>query len=109
MRFRLTAQLAEPGDQTKDPTGPWPANRKVADLGTITLTKAASDNAAAQKALLLLPSNLTEGIEVSDDPLIEARDQAYAVCSAGARSNGRCRVYPGREGCGRGSAAPSRS
>lgn len=79
VRFRLLAQLASPGDQTKDPTQPWPADRKVADLGTITLTKAAADNVAAQKALLLLPGNLTDGIEVSDDPLIDVRNQAYAV------------------------------
>jgi catalase len=79
VRFRLTAQLAEPGDPTKDSTQPWPADRKVVDLGTITLTKPVSDNDAAQKALLFLPSNLTDGIEVSDDPLIETRDQAYAV------------------------------
>jgi catalase len=79
VRFRLLAQLAEPGDQTKDPTQPWPAERKMADLGTITLTKAAADNVAAQKALLLLPGNLTDGIEVSDDPLVDVRNQAYAL------------------------------
>ena len=85
VRFHLKAQLAAPGDQTKDPTQPWPDDRKVVDLGVITLTKAASDNDAAQKALLFLPNNLTDGIEVSDDPLIDARDQAYAV-SYGRRS-----------------------
>jgi catalase len=79
VRFRLMAQLAEPGDQTKDPTQPWPADRKVVDLGTITLTEPAPDNTAAQKALLFLPGNLTDGIEVSDDPLIDVRNQAYAV------------------------------
>jgi catalase len=83
--FHLTAQLARPGDQTRDPTQPWPDDRKIVDLGTITLTKAAADNDAAQKALLFLPGNLTPGIEVSDDPLIDTRDQAYAV-SFGKRS-----------------------
>jgi catalase len=85
VQFRLMAQLANPGDQTKDPTQPWPADRKMVELGTLTLTKAAPDNAAAQKALMLLPGNLTDGIEVSDDPLIDARNQAYAV-SFGRRS-----------------------
>jgi catalase len=37
------------------------------------------DSLAAEKKLLYLPNNLTDGIEVSDDPLIDARDQAYAV------------------------------
>ena len=79
VKFHLKAQLANPGDQTKDPTQPWPSDRKVVELGTITLTKAAAGNDAAQKALLFLPNNLTDGIEVSDDPLIDARNQAYAV------------------------------
>ncbi len=85
VQFHLTAKLAAPGDQTKDPSQPWPDDRKVADLGTITLTKAVADNAAAQKALLFLPGNLTDGIEPSDDPLIDTRNQAYAV-SFGRRS-----------------------
>jgi catalase len=85
VRFRLMAQLAEPGDPTSDPSQPWPPDRKIVDLGTITLTKAAADNAAAQKMLLFLPGNLTEGIEVSDDSLIDVRNQAYAV-SFGRRS-----------------------
>lgn len=83
--FHLMAQLAAPGDPTKDPTQPWPADRKMVDLGTITLTTAVADSATAQKALLFLPGNLPDGIEVSDDPLIDARNQAYAV-SFGRRS-----------------------
>jgi catalase len=77
--FTLMAQLANPGDPTKDPTQPWPADRKMVEVGTITLTHAVPDSLAAEKKLLYLPNNLTDGIEVSDDPLIDARDQAYAV------------------------------
>jgi len=77
--FHLMAQLAGAGDQTKDPSQPWPADRPLVDLGTITLTKAAADNDAAQKALRYLPNNLTPGIEVSDDPLIDARVRAYVI------------------------------
>ena len=77
--FRLLAQLAEPGDPIDDATKPWPAERREVDLGTITLTKPVADNAAAEKELLFLPSNLTDGIEPSDDPLIDTRVQAYAV------------------------------
>ena len=77
--FHLMAQLANPGDQTKDPTQPWPADRKMVDLGTITLTTAAADNVRAQKELRYLPNSLTPGIEVSDDPLIDARVRAYVI------------------------------
>jgi catalase len=79
VRFKMMAQLANPGDQTKDPTQPWPDDRKLVDLGTVTITKAVADSATAEKALRYLPNNLPKGIEVSDDPLIMARVQAYLV------------------------------
>jgi catalase len=79
VQFRLMAQLANQGDETKDPTKPWPADRKLVDMGTITLTKAAADNDKAQKELRYLPNRLTSGIEVSDDPLIDARVRAYVI------------------------------
>ena len=81
VRFALKAQLAEAGDPIDDATQPWPEARKVAELGTVTLEKPAADQDAA-KALLFLPTNLTEGIEASDDPLIQARVDAYAVSFA---------------------------
>ena len=77
--FRMMAQLANPGDQTRDPSQPWPADRKMADLGIITLTRAAGDNAKAQKDLRFLPNRLEPGIEVSDDPLIDARVRSYVI------------------------------
>ena len=77
--FHLKAQLAAPGDNTKDPSQPWPDNRKVVDLGTLTIDKAVPDSLAAQKKLLFLPGELTDGIELSDDPLVGTRDGAYAV------------------------------
>ncbi|SDO49373.1 catalase [Methylobacterium phyllostachyos] len=78
-KFRVLAQLAQAGDPTNDATKPWPDDRKTVDLGTLTVSKAVPDSAEAEKALLFMPNNLTDGIEVSDDPLIDARVQAYAV------------------------------
>jgi catalase len=71
--------LAEPGDQTKDASQPWPDDRKVVDLGVLTLTKTVSDSAQVEKKLLFLPTNLTTGIELSDDPLPSVRSAAYGV------------------------------
>ncbi len=76
--FHLKAQLAGPGDSAKDPAVPWPAERKVVDLGVLTIDKAVANSAEAEKALLFLPGQLTDGIEQSDDPLIDVRDGAYA-------------------------------
>lgn len=77
--FHLKAQLAKPGDPTSDATKPWPDERKVVDLGTITIDKAVPDSDAAQKALLFLPGNVTDGIEPSDDPIINVRTGSYAI------------------------------
>ena len=83
--FHVKAILAEPGDQTKDASQPWPDDRKVVDLGVLTLTKIVPDSLEVQKKLLFLPTNLTSGIELSDDPLLTVRAAAYGV-SFGRRS-----------------------
>lgn len=77
--FHLKAQLAASGDPTIDATKPWPEDRKIADLGVLTISKAVPDSAEAEKTLLFLPGQVIDGIEVSDDPLIDVRDGAYAI------------------------------
>ena len=77
--FHLKAQLAASGDSTSDPARPWPDDRKVVELGELTIDKAVADSLEVQKTLLFLPGQLTDGIEQSDDPLIDVRDGAYAV------------------------------
>ena len=79
VKFRVLAQLPNPGDPIDDATRPWPDDRKLADMGTITITGLAPDNTKAQSMLRLLPNRLEPGIELSDDPLIMARVQAYLI------------------------------
>ncbi len=85
VEFRVMAQLANPGDQTKDPTQPWPTDRRMVNLGILTLTSTMADQTKAQKDLRFLPNHLQPGIEVSDDPLIDARVRSYVI-SFGRRS-----------------------
>jgi catalase len=85
LTFHLQAQLAAPGDVTKDPTIPWAATNKVIDLGVLTINKIDTNSLEEQKKLLFLPGALIPGIEESDDPLVDVRDGAYAV-SFGRRS-----------------------
>jgi catalase len=77
--FHLKAQLAAAGDSTKDPSVAWPDDRKVAELGVLTVDKVVPDSAEVEKKLLFLPGQLTDGIEESDDPLIDIRNGAYAL------------------------------
>ena len=61
---------------------PWPDDRKLVDLGVLTLTKVVPNSAQVEKKLLFLPTNLTPGIELSDDPLPSLRAAAYGVSFA---------------------------
>src|SRR5882757_6145304 len=80
--FHLKAQLAAPGDQTQDPSKPWPDNRQVVDLGVLTLDQPVADSLEAQKKLSFLPTHLTDGIELSDDRLLVIRAGAEALSFA---------------------------
>jgi catalase len=76
--FRLDAQIAEPGDPTSDPSNAWPEDRSRINIGVLTLDKAVNDSEQAEKKLLFLPGQLPDGIEPSDDPMIDIRNSAYA-------------------------------
>ena len=78
MTFRLDAQVAEPGDPTSDPSNAWPEDRSRINIGVLTLDKAVNDSEQAEKKLLFLPGQLPDGIEPSDDPMIDIRNSAYA-------------------------------
>ncbi len=94
--FHLRAQLAEPGDQTKDGSQPWPDDRQVVELGVLALNKAVPNSLEAEKKLLFMPTSLTAGIELSDDPLPRARAAAYAVSFARRSQPGLASSGPGQ-------------
>jgi len=79
VRFRLIVQLAAEGDKVDDATEVWPDDRPTVELGVLTITGKVADNDAAQRALAFDPLHLVEGIEASDDPLLEVRSAAYAI------------------------------
>jgi catalase len=77
--FALKAQLAKPGDPIDDPTKAWPKDRETVAIGVLKIDKVDPDSAKTERQLLFLPTNLTDGIEASNDPLISSRTQAYGV------------------------------
>jgi catalase len=79
IKYRLMVQLANPGDQTNDGSIVWPSDRKRVELGTISVTTVAPDNDALQRSLQFNPIFLTDGIQLSDDPLIALRSAVYAL------------------------------
>jgi catalase len=79
VKFGLVLQLPGPGDPTNDGSIVWPADRKTVELGTITVTSVVADSDAAEKALAFDPTRLTDGIELSDDPLPALRSEVYML------------------------------
>jgi catalase len=78
-RFMLRMVIGEAGDAVDDPTKPWPAKRLRVTMGTLTLTNVAADQAAAAEHISFNPCRLLPGIELSDDPILHARRDAYEV------------------------------
>jgi catalase len=78
-KFRLVVQLAAEGDKMDDATEVWPDDRPTVELGVLSITGKAADSDAAQRALAFDPLHLADGIEASDDPLLEVRSAAYAI------------------------------
>lgn len=77
--FHLQVQLANDGDIVDDSTVHWPADRTLFNLGTVALTAAVADNALEQKNIVFDPTPRVDGIEPSDDPLLELRAAVYLL------------------------------
>ena len=77
--FRLVLQVAAPGDPTDDVTALWPADRPRVELGRLEVTATSPTSAADERRLIFDPTNRTDGIELSGDPLLIARSEAYSI------------------------------
>jgi catalase len=77
INYRLMIQLPNAGDPTHDSSLVWPDDRKTIDAGLIAVTSFETDNDAAERGVSFFPTNLTEGIELSDDPLPALRSEVY--------------------------------
>jgi catalase len=79
VRFGLEIQLADDSDDLSDPTVAWPDDRERIHAGTLTLDTFTAD---ACDAMIFDPTNVTDGVECSGDPILHARSEAYAVSYA---------------------------
>jgi catalase len=77
--FRILVQLAKDGDVVDDATIHWPEDRTVFELGTIALTAPVADDAHEQQQIIFDPIPRVDGIEPSDDPLLELRAAIYLI------------------------------
>ena len=77
--FRLYARLADDGDPIDDATAPWPEEREKVELGRIELTGLETTREQGDDVLVFDPTRVTDGIELSPDPLLPIRSHAYSV------------------------------
>lgn len=75
LRWTLSVQIAAPADDPHDPTTHWPPDRDRIDAGTLTLTGLADFD----EPVVFDPSRLTDGIELSNDPILRFRPDAYSA------------------------------
>ena len=79
VKYKVLVQLANEGDVVDDATVHWPEDRKLLELGTISLTAPVADDAHEQKQIIFDPIPRVKGIEPSDDPLLELRAAIYLL------------------------------
>jgi len=84
--LKVYAQLAAAGDVVDDATIHWPEDRELLELGTISLTAMVADTPGEQKHIIFDPIPRVEGIEPSEDPLLELRAAVYLISGRKRRS-----------------------
>lgn len=75
--FHLRFQLPAPGDDLNDPTTVWPETRPVVTLGRLELTSLVTGDPNPVEAVVYNPTNFTDGIAASDDPVLAVRQAVY--------------------------------
>jgi catalase len=81
--FNLVLRLADPGDDVNDPTAAWPeGEREEVRAGRLEITGLDQSRERDGDVLVFDPTRVTDGIELSEDPILHARPAAYSVSVA---------------------------
>jgi catalase len=89
VRYTLVARIATDDMPTDDATAAWPENVATVDMGTLELTGPETERETGDDVMVMDPVRLTDGIELSDDPILHARSPAYSVSVARRVAAGR--------------------
>src|SRR5215212_2110005 len=80
--YSLVLQLAEEGDPLNDTSAPWPDDREIVTIGRMELTRPTTNEEIGDPVMLHDPTRVTDGIETSDDPILQARRGIYEASVA---------------------------
>jgi catalase len=80
--FRLLVTVADEGDPVDDPTAAWPEGRERVEVGRLELTGPETERERGGDILVFDPTRVIDGIELTDDPVLRFRPEAYSVSVA---------------------------
>ena len=86
VKMHIAVQLAASEDVVNDSTVHWPQDRPEIDFGSVELTNAIPDNGEEQRHIIFDPIPRVDGIESSDDPLLDPRATVYLMSGRRRRS-----------------------
>ncbi len=78
VRFQLELELADLGDPVDDPSAAWPSSRGRVNAGTLDVTALETERETGDDVVVFDPTRVTDGIELSDDPVLQFRHGAYS-------------------------------
>jgi catalase len=87
VEYDLVLEFAEPGDPIDDATAPWPEGRRREVVGRMRVVAPTTEAEIGDRVMNHDPTVLTDGIEATDDPILQIRRGIYEV-SAADRSGG---------------------
>jgi catalase len=79
VEFALEVSIAQEDDDPDDPTAPWPEDRERVVAGTLRIEELDRTRERDGDVLVFDPTRVTDGIELSGDPILHVRPDAYAV------------------------------
>lgn len=82
VNFDLVLQKAEEGDPLDNPNAPWPEDRRRVTIGRLAITRPTTIEEIGDPVMMHDPTRVTDGIELSDDPILAARRGIYEVSVA---------------------------
>ncbi len=82
LKWDLVLTIGKPGDVDDNPTVAWPSDRQQVKVGTLTLTAAAPQPGAACEKVVFDPLVLGDGIEPTNDPVLQFRSGVYGLSYA---------------------------
>lgn len=78
-KWDMIVTLAEAGDSLTDPSVAWPAERREMHVGTLELARAEPQAGGSCNQVNFDPTVVSDGVELTDDPVLRFRSAAYAV------------------------------